>query len=38
MSTGIGYALALTLFSGFLFGLLPALRQRAHDLVRALKE
>jgi predicted permease len=34
----LGYALALTLFSGFLFGLLPALQATRHDLVRALKD
>ena len=37
-SRGLVYALALTLFTGFLFGLLPALQATKHDLVRALKD
>ena len=32
------YALALTLFTGLLFGLLPALQATRHDLIRALKD
>lgn len=32
------YALALTLFTGLLFGLLPAVQATQHDLVRALKD
>jgi len=32
------YTLALTLFTGLLFGLLPALQATRHDLVRALKD
>jgi len=34
----ISYALALTLFTGLLFGLLPALQATRHDLARALKD
>src|SRR5215510_13079592 len=32
------YAIALTLFTGLLFGLLPALQATRHDLARALKD
>jgi len=35
---GLVYALALTLFTGLLFGLLPALQATRQDLVRALKD
>jgi predicted permease len=35
---GLVYALALTLFTGLLFGLLPALQATRHNLVRALKD
>lgn len=35
---GLVYALALTLFTGLLFGLLPALQATRHDLIRALKD
>lgn len=35
---GLVYALALTLFTGLLFGLLPALQATRQDLVRDLKE
>lgn len=35
---GLVYALALTLFTGLLFGLLPALQATKQDLVRALKD
>ncbi|HXI90326.1 MAG TPA: ABC transporter permease [Blastocatellia bacterium] len=35
---GLIYTLALTLFTGLLFGLLPALQATRHDLVRALKD
>src|SRR6185295_1818290 len=37
-SRGLVYALALTLFTGLLFGLLPAVQATRHDLVRALKD
>ena len=35
---GLVYALALTLFTGLLFGLLPALQATRQDLVRGLKD
>jgi putative ABC transport system permease protein len=35
---GLVYALALTLFTGLLFGLLPALQATRPDLIRALKD
>jgi len=37
-SRGLIYALALTLFTGLLFGLLPAVQSTRQDLVRALKD
>ena len=37
-SRGMAYALALTLLTGLLFGLLPALQATRHDLARALKD
>src|SRR5262245_5366068 len=37
-SRALVYAIALTLFTGLLFGLLPALQATRHDLARALKD